>query len=145
MTASFLHGVEVLELDTGIRPIRTVRSAVIGIIGTAPQADAAVYPLNTPVLVAGNRTMAGQLGQTGTLPSAMDGIFDQIGATVVVVRVDEGADEAHDLQHRRQLHRLHRCSRLHGSRVRRRIFRRLDRPGYTHQRAEDTANPGTIC
>ena len=44
MTASFLHGVEVLELDTGIRPIRTVRSAVIGIIGTAPQADAAVYP-----------------------------------------------------------------------------------------------------
>ena len=43
MTASFLHGVGVLELDTGIRPIRTVRSAVIGIIGTAPQADAAVY------------------------------------------------------------------------------------------------------
>ena len=93
MTTSFLHGVEVLELDTGIRPIRTVRSGVIGLIGTAPQADATVFPLNPPVLVAGNRVLAQKLGSTGTLRPAIDGIFDQIGATVVVVRVDEGADE----------------------------------------------------
>ena len=36
---SFLHGVEVIEIDTGPRPIQTVRSAVIGLIGTAPRAD----------------------------------------------------------------------------------------------------------
>ena len=145
MTASFLHGVEVLELDTGIRPIRTVRSAVIGIIGTAPQADAAVYPLNTPVLVAGNRTKAGQLGQTGTLPSAMDGIFDQIGATVVVVRVDEGADEAATISNIvgnstgfTGVHAFMAAESVVGFSP-----KILIAPGFTHQRAEDTANPGT--
>ena len=91
---TFLHGVEVLELDTGIRPIRTVRSAVIGLVGTAPDADDDVFPLNTPVLIPGSRAIAGQLGATGTLPAAMDGIFDQVGATVVVVRVEQGANEA---------------------------------------------------
>lgn len=94
MTTSFLHGPEVLEIDSGIRPIRTVTSAVIGVCGTAPNADATVFPLNTPVLIAGSRTKAGKLGATGTLPVALDGIFDQIGATVVVVRVAEGADDA---------------------------------------------------
>lgn len=35
MTTNFLHGVEVVELTSGVRPIQTVRSAVIGLIGTA--------------------------------------------------------------------------------------------------------------
>lgn len=205
MAEQFLHGVEVLEIDAGPRPIATVRSAVIGIVGTAPdspaevkatlntgtvgannaltftaketgvrgnkvsvrlkdpaannaalsvavvdknitvnlatgaggaitstaaQVDAAIaakaeadalvgvtntgastgagvmvaapvalltggadepFPLNTPVLVAGSRAMAAKLGTAGTLPPAMDSIFDQAGAVVVVVRVpDEG-------------------------------------------------------
>jgi hypothetical protein len=208
MTDKFLHGVEVIEIDTGPRPVRTVRSGVIGIVGTAPNAagataatlttgraaantalaftaanagaagnqisvnlvdpgaadttlsvsvsgnaitvtlgtdaqgaitstagdvatavsgdtDAAAlvsvtnaadsdgtgtvkptgaalfltggedepFPLNTPRLVAGSRGEAAKLGTTGTLPNAMDGIFDQIGAVVIVVRVEEGADE----------------------------------------------------
>jgi len=94
MTTNFLHGVEVVELTSGVRPIQTVRSSVIGLIGTAPAADAAVFPLNEPVLISGSRSKANKLGTTGTLGAAMDGIFQQIGATVVVVRVDEGADEA---------------------------------------------------
>jgi len=36
----FLHGVEVIEIDDGPRPIQTVRSAVIGLVGTAPDARA---------------------------------------------------------------------------------------------------------
>jgi uncharacterized protein len=93
MPEQFLHGVEVVQIDTGARPIRTVRSSVIGLIGTAPDADAVAFPLNTPVLIAGNRTEAALLGNTGTLPAAIDGIFDQAGAVVVVVRVEQGADE----------------------------------------------------
>lgn len=92
MTESFLHGVEVLEIDDGPRPIRTVRSSVIGIVGTAPLADAAKFPLNTPVLIAGRRSEAARLGSSGTLPKAIDGIFDQAGAVIVVIRVEEGAD-----------------------------------------------------
>ncbi|MGS4946630.1 phage tail sheath subtilisin-like domain-containing protein [Meridianimarinicoccus sp. RP-17] len=207
MAETFLHGVEVIELTTGPRPIRTLRSSVIGIVGTAPGAagataaslalglvaansgltvtavtagadgngiaitvvnpatasqtlavsvtgtditvtlgtdgtgapdstadevsgaiagdvDAAAlvtvtnaagsdgsgilapsirtrlaggsdepFPVNTPVLVAGSRREAAALGDTGTLPAALDGIFDQGGAAVVVVRVAEGADD----------------------------------------------------
>jgi len=203
--AKFLHGVEVLEIDTGPRPIQTVRSGVIGIVGTAPDAEGATpaevtigksatntgilytaneagaagnnlriryvnpgtasatlsaslsgdditvnlatdtkglptstandvlaevnsitgapvtaaladgsdgtgvvkardfvslaggaaepFPLNHPTLVAGSRTEAARLGTSGTLPPAMDGIFDQVGAVVVIIRVEEGQDE----------------------------------------------------
>ncbi|WP_330926826.1 phage tail sheath subtilisin-like domain-containing protein [Candidatus Sororendozoicomonas aggregata] len=98
MATDFLHGVEVLEIDAGPRPIQVARSSVIGLIGTAPDADANTFPYNTATLISGSRQMAGKLDTTGnglgTLPSAMDGIFDQTGAVVVVVRVQEGADDA---------------------------------------------------
>ena len=92
MTTTFLHGVEVLQIDSGARPIQTVRSSVIGLIGTAPDADATKFPLNTPVLIASRSEMAG-LGTTGTLQGALDLIYDQAGAVVVVIRVTAGADE----------------------------------------------------
>lgn len=92
MPEQFLHGVEVVEIQDGLRPISTVASSVIGLIGTAPDADAVAFPLNTPVLIAGNRIEAAKLGTSGTLPSSIDGIFDQTGAMIVVVRVDVDAD-----------------------------------------------------
>lgn len=98
MPEQFLHGVEVVEIDNGARPIRTVKSSVIGVVGTAPDADATAFPLNTPVLVAGNRLEAAKLdlvgSGNGTLPAAMDAIFDQVGAMIVVIRVEEGIDDA---------------------------------------------------
>lgn len=202
----FLHGVEVIEIDDGTRPIQTVKSAVIGLIGTAPNSAAAIaasltlgsavlndglvftasqagkagnaisvelvdpaaasktlsvsvdgskirislatgadsalsstaeevrsamqaspaasalvsvsflgdgsgevapasrtyltggenepFPLNIPVAVAGSRKRAKGLGEGGTLPAAIDDIFDQTGALVIVVRVDKGATDA---------------------------------------------------
>ncbi|OHV85810.1 phage tail sheath subtilisin-like domain-containing protein [Ensifer sp. LCM 4579] len=101
--AQFLHGVEVVEITDGPRPIRVVRSSVIGIVGTAPDADAARFPLNTPVLIAGSRSEAAYLDTSatgtrlGTLPNAVDLILDQVGAAVVVIRVEEGANEAETL------------------------------------------------
>ena len=203
MPEQFLHGVQVIELDSGPRPIRTVASAVIGIVGTAPNAQAAAaavlltgvvasnnaltwtakqigsvgndiavilkdpnannatlsvsvtgtvitvnlatgaggaitstatlvaaaiaansaanalvtcantgastgagvvaallqtylgdgqdeaFPIDTPVLISGNRGEAAKLGTTGTLPAALDAILDQVGAAVVVVRVTD--------------------------------------------------------
>jgi hypothetical protein len=101
MPEQFLHGIEVVEVDDGIRPIQTVKSSVIGLIGTAPDADAATFPLNTPVLLAGQQRLAAKLDPTnigdGTLKDACDAIFDQTGAMVVVVRVEEGADDAETL------------------------------------------------
>lgn len=202
----FLHGVEVIEIDDGSRPITTVKSAVIGLVGTAPNSAQAVkaalsigsavlndgltftavtagaggnaismelikpaeastelsvlvdankvsvtlatdaqnaitstatdvkallnadedasklivteilgdgsetvvaysrgyltggedeaFPLDKPVAVAGTRKSAEALGTEGTLQAAIDDIFDQTGALVIVVRAAEGLDEA---------------------------------------------------
>lgn len=98
MAETFLHGVEVLDIDTGSRPIQTVRSSVIGIVGTAPSADPVAFPLNTPVLIAGSKIEAAKIDLLGTglgtLPAALDLILDQIGAVIIVVRVAEGNDAA---------------------------------------------------
>ena len=98
MTENYLHGIELVETTDGTRPIRTAKSSVIGLIGTAPDAtdDAkAAFPLNTPVLIASPNAADG-IGETGTLKAALDGIFDQVGATVVVVRVEAGTGDAAD-------------------------------------------------
>ncbi len=208
MTTDFLHGVEVIEVQSGPRPIEFKRSAVIGLIGTAPDSEAAVaarldvgsealdngvrftavttgaagnqvaiylkavaanqtlavavaqrvitvtletdgtgavastageviaalaaseaasalvtasaigtsdgtglmpinnryaylaggldeaFPLNTPTLIVGRRIEGARLGAAGTLPPALDAIFDHAATLVVVVRVAEGVDDA---------------------------------------------------
>lgn len=266
MADKFLHGVEVLEIETGPRPVRSVRSGVIGLIGTAPDAAGATpaslalgraatdtaltltaapagvagnaitvalvdplassaaltvtvagraitvalatdasgaltstaaevagalgaspeaaalitatndagsdgsgvmratgtaqalsggaaepFPLNTPVLIAGNRGAAAGLDTTGagagTLPAALDGIFDQIGAVVIVVRVAEGADEAETLANIiggvdagtgqfEGVHALAGAESVTGF-----APRILCAPGWTHQRPDGGANP----
>lgn len=264
MPETFLHGVEVIEIDTGARPIRTVRSGVIGIVGTAPNAapdtkatgatgtgnsglvytakaagalgnlitvelldpaansaalgvvvtgsaitvnlatsvagaitstaadvKAAIegaaaahalvavsypsggagsgvvvadaspaaltggvdepFPLNTPVLVAGSRLEAAKLGApgalAGTLPAALDGIMDQIGAVVIVVRVAVGEDETDTLANvvggvnatdgnLEGVHALVGAESVVGF-----APRILCAPGWTHQRPDSGANP----
>ncbi|APR98695.1 phage tail sheath subtilisin-like domain-containing protein [Wolbachia endosymbiont of Folsomia candida] len=90
MTGKFLHGVNVIEITSGPKTIRTSKSSVIGVIGTAPEANAEKFPLNKPVLIAGSLKEAAKLGNKGTLLQAVNSIFSQIGATVVVIRVEEG-------------------------------------------------------
>lgn len=94
MPDTYHHGVRVIEINEGIRPIRTIATAVIGVVVTAPDADAAVFPLNTPVLVTSVLTAIGSAGTTGTLAKVLDAIADHGNAFVVVVRVEPGADEA---------------------------------------------------
>ena len=97
MTEHYYHGVEMVEIDNGERPIRTVKSSVIGIVGTAPDAAPEQFPLNTPVLIAGKLSDAMGLDTTGTLPQAIDAIFNQAGAMIVIVRVEADNDEAAQL------------------------------------------------
>lgn len=159
MPEQFLHGVEVVEIDSGPRPIRTVKSSVIGIVGTAPDADAAAYPLDTPVLVAGSRAEAAKLDTTGaakgTLPAALDGILDQIGALVVVVRVAESTDPAPATAAAETLANVlggvdaatGAYTGVHALLAARTALdvtpRILCAPGFTHQRPEDPQAAGT--
>ena len=90
MPNDFLHGVSVTEVESGARAVEGASSSVIGVIGTAPDADVEAFPLNAPVLTTGNAADMAKLGTTGTLPTAIAGIVAQTGANVVVVRIAEG-------------------------------------------------------
>ena len=94
MATDYHHGVRVVEVNDGIRPIRTIATAVIGIVCTADDADAVAFPLNTPVLVTNIMTAIGKAGTDGTLAKTLDAIADHGAPIVVVVRVAEGLDAA---------------------------------------------------
>lgn len=84
------HGIEVLELDSGVRPVTTVRTSVIGLVGTAPRG-----PLNTPTLLTGPRNAADVFGAGGSLAAALEAVYAQSGALVVAVNVLDAANPAH--------------------------------------------------
>ncbi|MEI7073308.1 phage tail sheath protein [Pectobacterium versatile] len=92
--SDFHHGVQVVEVNDGTRVISTVSTAIIGMVCTAPDADAATFPLNTPVLITNVLSAVGKAGKKGTLAAALSAIADQSKPVTVVVRVDEGKDEA---------------------------------------------------
>ena len=87
MPDQFLHGIEVVQIDDGLRPIQTVKSSIIGLIGYAPDADEDRFPLDTPVLVTGPR-QAGGLGAGGTLKAAYTAMVSQGVNVAVVIRVE---------------------------------------------------------
>ncbi|WP_110950428.1 phage tail sheath protein [Pseudomonas bohemica] len=94
MPSDYQHGVRVVEINEGSRPVRTVATAVIGMVCTAEDADAATFPLNKPVLLTDVLTASGKAGVKGTLARSLDAIADQSSPVAVVVRVAEGADAA---------------------------------------------------
>lgn len=95
MAVDYHHGVRVVEASDGIRPIRTVSTAVIGIVCTASDADDAAFPLDTPVLVTSINAAIGKAGMLGTLKPTLTAIADEGNAMCVIVRVlDTGIDQA---------------------------------------------------
>lgn len=94
MATDYHHGVRVIEINGGIRPIRTVATAVVGIVCTAQDADATLFPLDRPVLLTDVLGAIGKAGTSGTLRATLQAIADQANAITVVVRVAEGADDS---------------------------------------------------
>ncbi|QWU35614.1 phage tail sheath protein [Serratia ureilytica] len=88
------HGVRVVEINDGTRVISTVSTAVVGMVCTGKEADPKLFPLNTPVLITDVIAAAGKAGKSGTLAKALSAIGDQCKPVTVVVRVEEGKDEA---------------------------------------------------
>lgn len=94
MAGEYHHGVRVLEINDGTRPIRTASTAVVGMVCTADDADASTFPLDTPVLLTNVQAAIGKAGKTGTLAASLQAIADQTKPVTVVVRVATGADAA---------------------------------------------------
>ncbi len=83
-----VFGISITRIDNEPRPAVWSDMAVVGIIGTAPSADADVFPLNTPVFMySDDRTKALGLGSTGTVADAINLINAQCRATIKVRHV----------------------------------------------------------
>lgn len=91
--SDYLHGTEVLYLDNEGRPIEIMAASVIGLVATSDDADPLLFPLNVPVLI-NTEAQLKKSGTTGTLRTALQDIYDHGVCVVVVIRVDEDAEEA---------------------------------------------------
>lgn len=92
----FLHGVETVEVPQGTRLVRGVRTAVIGLVGTAPtwQVATADQTLNTPVLIQSEVDAARYFGSAVsgyTIPQALRAIIAQGRGMVIAINVFDPA------------------------------------------------------
>lgn len=103
---SYHHGVRVIEINEGVRPIRSISTAIIGLVATASDADPAAFPLDRPTLVTSVNSAIGKAGTKGTLAAALDAISQQASPIVVVVRVPDGVGETSEAKTADQLSKI---------------------------------------
>lgn len=96
--SDFHHGVQVVEINDGTPVISTVSTAIIGMVCTASDADAATFPLNKPVLITSVQSAIAKAGTKGTLAASLQAIADQSKPVIVVVRVAEGTGDDAEAQ-----------------------------------------------
>ncbi|MDV5387692.1 phage tail sheath protein [Pseudomonas juntendi] len=94
MAGEYHHGVRVLEINEGSRPIRTISTAVVGVVCTAEDADPTMFPLNTAVLLTNVQSAIAKAGTKGTLAATLQAIADQTKPMTIVVRVATGTTAA---------------------------------------------------
>lgn len=88
---SYFHGVNLGESPDTPSLLRVTNFGLTFINGTAPDADAAAFPLNTPTLVT-SLAAASLLGAAGTLLADVTTVLGEGGSTVIVNRVEDDAD-----------------------------------------------------
>lgn len=96
MPANYLHGVESIQLSNGLAPISVVKSAVIGLVGTAPvhAVDEEFKTVNKPVLITNTTDAAKYFGVPTagyTIPQALKAIYEQGNVIVIVVNAFDPA------------------------------------------------------
>ena len=91
MSNGFHHGVEVIEIDAGRRPIEGVSASVIGLLGVALKG-----PVKVPTLISSRTAGEEAFGSSGgTIAAAIAAIFEQASAQVVVVNaLDPASDKS---------------------------------------------------
>lgn len=92
MSDTFHHGLSVTERTSLTRALATVKTSTIGLVAHAADADADVFPVNTPVLLTDVKAAVAKAGVAGTLATSLSAIAAQTQPLVVVVRVAPGAN-----------------------------------------------------
>lgn len=91
MSDDYHHGTQVTETTDLSKIIRDISTSIIGVICIADDADAATFPLNTPVLLTRPKNFLGKAGKTGILHSTLKAISDQASPKTIVIRVPDAA------------------------------------------------------
>lgn len=143
-----VFGIGIQRIDNEPRPASVADMAVIGLVGTAPDADADDFPLNDPVLIFSDDAAAvTALGETGSLAGQLELINAQLGefqvaAKVVFVRVEEGEDDDETIENlvgnsglKTGIHALRKAGPKLGV-----VPRLIAVPGFTHQRDTGVAS-----
>ena len=76
MSTAYHHGVRVIEVSAGARVIRTVSTAIVGLVATASDADEKVFPLNKAVMLTDVLGAIASAGTKGTLRDTLQGIAE---------------------------------------------------------------------
>lgn len=93
-----IFGISITRVDSEPRPAILTDMSIVGLVFTAPDADAAKFPLNTPVQFYSDDAAAiALMGKTGTGWWAVELINQQLGefqvaANIIGVRVEDGVD-----------------------------------------------------
>ena len=88
-----MHGVTANEFTHGARPISDISTNIIGIVATADDADATVFPASKPIFSTSVSALIDKAGTKGTLAKSLDAIAAQTDAQIVVVRVPASTKE----------------------------------------------------
>lgn len=96
------HGIQITRTTVSPPPVAIIGQGVIGLVGTAPSAavdglfgDGTAIEYNEPfTLYSRADAPSADLGDDGTLPAALNGIYRQGNVNVQMVIVEEGADDA---------------------------------------------------
>ncbi len=89
MSDEYLHGVRVTEISEGTRTVRTVATAIIGIVCTADDADPFIFPQHKAILTTNPESLMGKAGKGGTLYRTLEAISSIVRTPCVIVRVPE--------------------------------------------------------
>lgn len=87
-------GLITTEINTGSGAVKTVSTAILGLVATGPAADAAAFPIGKPVVFTDIDAAIAKAGAGGTLKASLEAIATQVSPVVVVVRVTPGGTQA---------------------------------------------------
>ncbi len=85
---TYHHGITAQEKSQGIMPMRNANMSIICLIAISEDADNAMYPMDTPVLLPGiKQSNLDKAGTKGTLGKYLRHIRDIHNPTIVVLRL----------------------------------------------------------
>ncbi len=85
--AEYIHGIKSVEINEGTRPIRTISTAVIGLLGTNTDGDQDAFPVGETVLVTDLKKAAEKAG--GTLKKSLEIIANHTNAIAIVLACND--------------------------------------------------------